>query len=153
MINIVKYTDIITAINKKLLGKFPSIKLMSESDITEKIVRPSFFVSLDNLKSNKFCDSALDKKITIRIYYYPKDDKKNKIENLNMIDSLNEIFVEDNIIKINEDFNIEIFDEVEIDIVDKVVHFYFNIFTSENIVVNEGDIEMMEELEFKTNIK
>ncbi|MBZ9635500.1 DUF6838 family protein [Clostridium sp. FP1] len=151
VINIVKYTDIITAINKKLITKFPSIKLMSESDVTEKIVRPSFFVSLDNLKTNKFCDSALDKNITIRIYYYPKDDKKNKIENLNMIDSLNEIFIEDNIIKINEDFNIEIFDEVEADVIDKIVHYYFNVFTSEEIITNEDDIEMMEELEI--NIK
>ncbi|MBW9154862.1 phage tail terminator family protein [Clostridium tagluense] len=151
MINIVKYTDISTAISRKIIAKFPTIKLMSESDVSEKIIRPSFFISLDNLKANKFCDSALDKNITIRIYYYPTDAKKNKIENLNIIDELNEIFVENNIIKVNENFNIEIFDEVEADVIDKIVHYYFNVFTSEEIITNEDDIEMMEELEI--NIK
>lgn len=127
---------------------------MSESDVTENIVRPSFFVSLDNIKASNFADECLDKEMTIKIYYFPSNRDKNKIENLNMIDDLNEIFIADNLITLNEDFLIEIFDDIEIEVVDKVVHYYIPIFMSDEIEIvgNIDNTEYTEELNFKNNI-
>ena len=52
----VKYVDVIRVINTKLKDKFPTVKIAS-SDTEEGIVRPSFMVSLDNIKESNFMKS------------------------------------------------------------------------------------------------
>jgi hypothetical protein len=126
----VKYTDIHKAIVDKLKSKFAGVEITS-NDVSEGFSRPSFFISFDNMKSNDFMGEALDRELTVRIYYFSKDRYKNKIELLNVQDELNELFLKDNIIQVDSDTKIEI-EELEFDVVDKVLHCYFDIRLSED---------------------
>jgi len=145
----VKYIDILKSINKILEDKFSNIPILSEKDVEEKIIRPSFMVSMDNISSNNFMNMVIDKSLTIRIYYFPSSRYKYKIENLNMIDNLNELFVENDILKL-ENFNILINGEISTDVVQSVLNYNFDIEFSENIIRDYSGIENMEDLE--TNI-
>ena len=145
----VKYIDILKAINKLLEDNFSNVPILSEKDVEEKIIRPSFMVSMDNISSNNFMNAVIDKSVTIRIYYFPSNKYKYKIENLNMIDNLNELFVENDILKL-ENFNILINGEISTDVVQSVLNYNFDIEFSENIIRDYSGIENMEDLE--TNI-
>lgn len=129
-IKIVKYTDIHKAIVTRLKSKFPDIDIMSR-DIEEGITRPSFFVSFDNLNAADFMTETLDRNITVRLYYFSKNRDRNRIELLKMQDDLNDLFLQDNIIEIDANTKVEI-EEAGTDIVDKVLHYYFDIRLSED---------------------
>ncbi|WP_353096232.1 DUF6838 family protein [Tissierella praeacuta] len=140
----VKYTEISKAI-VEMLENNTNIEVLS---VDEGITRPSFFMSFDNVKATDFMREALDREITVRIYYYSSTIDNNEIELLNMQDKLNEIFLEDNLIRVNEYMNIEI-DELEFNITDKVLHCYFDLRLSENYGRSKHDADKpyMEELE------
>lgn len=140
----VKYTDIHRSIVEKLDAT--GIDTTSK-DVSEGFDRPSFFISLDNVKANDFMREALDREITVRIYYFSSEIDNNRIELLNMQDKLNELFLEDNLIRVNEYMNIEI-DELEFNIIDKVLHCYFDIRLCENYN-RIDDRPYMEELEIE----
>lgn len=141
----VKYTEIIKAINNKIKAKFPIIPIVSESDVEEKIVRPSFMTTLDGINQQDFMGNVIDKTLTIRVFYFSSTRDKNKIENLGMIDSLNEIFLEDNQIEANG-FRISI-GETDVNIVDKVLEYNFEISFSEDYERDYSDIGEIEEIE------
>ena len=126
----VKYKDIHKAIVNKLKSKFNDIEITS-TDVSEGFKRPSFFISFDNIKASDFAGETLDRELTVRIYYFSKDRYKNRIELLNVQDDLNELFLKDNIIQLDSDTKIEI-EELEFDVVDKVLHCYFDIRLSED---------------------
>ena len=147
----VKYTDILKAVNSKLSSKFPTIKIVSESDVAEKIIRPSFMTMIDNIKQEDFMLSSMDKDLTIRIYCFSTERDKNKIENLNMIDSLNELFVEDGQLQL-ENFNIGI-EETTADIVDKVLSYSFDISFNEDYEKDYSNVGDMEELGLDVEVK
>ncbi|WP_077369709.1 phage tail terminator family protein [Anaerosalibacter sp. Marseille-P3206] len=140
----VKYTEIHKAIVNKL--NKTGINTTSK-DVSEGFDRPSFFISLDNIKASDFMREALDREITVRIYYFSTTVDNNRIELLNMQDKLNEIFLEDNLIRANEYVNIEI-DELEFNIIDKVLHCYFDIRLCENYD-RVDDTPTMEELQIE----
>lgn len=139
----VKFTEINKAIVDKLELKFMGIPIKSTN--VEKIVRPSFCIDFDNIKVDDFMDEALDRNITVRIYYYATDRYKNKIENLNIQDDLTLLFLEDNILEVNESTKIQI-EELEFDLVDGVLVMNFDIFISEDYN-RIDDTPNMEELE------
>ncbi|WIF95124.1 phage tail terminator family protein [Caminicella sporogenes] len=143
----VKYADINKAIVSKLKNKFKNIEIVS-TDMNEGIIRPSFFIDFDDMKSNDFMGEMIDREITVRIYYFSSDRYKNKIELLNMQDELNDLFMQNNIIEIDEFTKVEI-EELEFNIVDKVLHCYFNIMLSEDYDRYDNDVEIMEDLQFK----
>lgn len=143
--DMVKYSDIHRAIVAKLKAKFPNIKI-SSTDITEGFDRPSFFIEFDDMRSSDFMKEALDRNFTVRIYYFPKEKDKNKVEILNMEDDLNEIFIQDGVIGIDTETAIEV-DELELEIVDKVLQCSFDVMISENYdrvdnIPNMEDIEI-----------
>lgn len=140
----VKYTEIHKAIVNKL--NKTGINTTSK-DVSEGFDRPSFFISLDNIKASDFMREALDREITVRIYYFSSTIDNNKIELLNMQDKLIELFLEDNLIRVNEYVNIEV-DELEFSIVDKVLHCYFDIRLCENYN-RVDDTPTMEELQIE----
>lgn len=143
MIKIVKYTDIHKSIVTRIKSKFP--KAVFSTDIEKAITRPSFFIDFDNIKSSDFMNEALDKNITVRIYYFSTTIDENKIELLKMKDDLIELFLENNLITVNENIKFEI-EELDLSVVDKVLHCYFDIRISENY--NRIDnTPLMEELE------
>lgn len=152
---IVKYTDIHKAIVKRIKTKFPST--VFSTDIEKKITRPSFFIDFDNIKASDFMSEALDRDITVRIYYFSTTVDENKIELLNMEDNLIEMFLENNLINVDKYVNIEI-QELDLKVVDKVLHCYFDVSMSENYQrdkssIGVGDKEMMEKLEVDNILK
>lgn len=145
MIKIVKYTEIHKSITDRLKTKYPNVSYNSQRDITEGFDRPSFFIDLDNIKSSDFMRTARDHSNTVRIYYFSSTKDNNKIELLNLQDTLSELFIENNLITVNEDIKFEV-EELEFSIVDKVLHCYFDVKISENY--NRIDnTPVMEELE------
>lgn len=146
MIEIVKYTEIHKSIVNKLKSKLPTIKVTSE-DVTEGFVRPSFFLSLDEMKASDFMNTSLDRNMTVRIYYFSTTIDKNKVELLKVQDDIQDLFLTDNVIKVTDYLSVEI-QEIEFSVVDKVLHCYFDVMLSEdyNRVDNTPN---MEELEVK----
>ncbi len=140
-------SKVITAIKKKLNKAFPKIEVQMQ-DIEEGFQRPSFFIELTNIKSKDFMKSFKDNSFTIRIIYFPSHPHKNQLELLKMMDELDKIFIEDNVLELDVDFRTEIY-EADKNIVDKVLHYSFDIYFSEQYIKEMIEIEMMENLEFK----
>ena len=153
MIKIVRYTDIHKAIVKRLKTKFPNI--VFSTDVEKDAVRPSFFIELNNIKVSDFMRESRDTYLIARIYYFSSTADENGIELLNMYDDLVELFLENNLITVDEYVKFEI-NELEINVIDRVLHCYFDINISENyprdksgIGVDFEDKELMEELNIK----
>lgn len=147
----VKYSQIIDAINLKIKDKFPTIKMQATDD-NEGLIRPSFRTTIDSQKTSNFMGVARDRDMTIRLYYFPTNLKKYKLEMLDIKDGLEEIFVDDNIITLDDGFKIQLFDDMDTDIIDGVMHFTFKISISELIdKVVEG--ELMEDINLETEIE
>lgn len=143
----IRYVDVVKAMVKKVNEAFPDIKFISD-DVQEGFFRPSFRVVIDNLRESNFMDFSRERAFTIRLYYFAKDKDRNKIENLDMIDSLSQLFVDDGILKINDEFSIEIIEEIEFDIVDNVVHCYINLEIVEDFERTDNT-PYLEDLEYK----
>lgn len=141
------YIKILNAVNKKLKTRF-GLPILSSSDVEEKIIRPSFMVELDNMGSSDFMSASQNKEMTVRIHYFSSKKDKNKIENLSIIDSLDELFVKDSILKVEEGFNLDIDSDIDIDIVDKVLQYSFDIEFSQ-LYDRVDNVEMMGELNIK----
>lgn len=142
----ITYSQIVKAINTKIKSAFSNIKFQS-IDNNEGLIRPSFRTNLDNVKSSNFMNVAKDREITVRIYYFPTDRNDYRTELLDVQNALESLFLDENTISTDDGFIIEIY-ECEFDVVDGVLHFYFDIMLSEDFNrVDEGD--NMEELEYK----
>lgn len=140
-------SKVIVVIKKKLNKAFPKIEVQMQ-DIEEGFKRPSFFIELANIKSKDFMKNFKDNSLTVRIIYFPSHPHKNQLELLKMMDELDKIFIEDNILELDVDFRTEIY-EADKNIVDKVLHYNFDIYFSEQYIKEMIEIEMMENLEFK----
>lgn len=140
-------SKVIVAIKKKLNKAFPKIEVQMQ-DIEEGFKRPSFFIELANIKSKDFMKNFKDNSLTVRIIYFPSHPHKNQLELLKMMDELDKIFIEDNILELDVDFRAEIY-EADKNVVDKVLHYNFDIYFSEQYIKEMIEVEMMENLEFK----
>lgn len=142
----VKFVEIHSAIVRKIREKVGNeIKITSE-DITKGFTRPSFFLTFDDVKTSNFMNEALDTFLTVRIYYFSENEKKNKIENLTIQDMLSEIFLqENNLIEINNEVSIEV-DDLEFQTIDSVLHCYFDINICENYQRVDDTTQEMEDL-------
>lgn len=94
-----KYKDILAAL-VKYLETLPGEVEVQSQDIEEGFSRPSFFIELDNIKVNDFMKTSKIRDITVRIVYFPKDKHINQVELLDMQESLEELFIENNYIEI-----------------------------------------------------
>lgn len=140
-------SKVIVAIKKKLNKAFPKIEVQMQ-DIEEGFKRPSFFIELANIKSKDFMKNFKNNSLTVRIIYFPSHPHKNQLELLKMMDELDKIFIEDNILELDVDFRTEIY-EADKNVVDKVLHYNFDIYFSEQYIKEMIEVEMMENLEFK----
>lgn len=142
----ISFRKILASIVAKLDKNIPGIEVNSQ-DIEEGFKRPSFFIELDNININDYMTKIQERNITVRITYFPSKPKKNQIELLDIMDKLQKTFIEDNSIELEKDFFTEV-EDAEMVIVDRVVHFSFDIYISEEYeraITNE----LMEELEIK----
>lgn len=141
-----KYTDINKAIVKRIKSKIRGIPIMS-MDVQEGIKRPSFFIDFDNIRVQDFMNLSVDKTMTVRIYYFSKERDRNKIENMEMQDELTDLFLNDNVLRIDGHIGAEI-EELEFNVVDGVLHCYFNLEISEDYDRTD-DTSVMEDLEIE----
>jgi hypothetical protein len=145
----VKFEKILSSVILKLRTGIPGI-IVQSNNIEEGFSRPSFFVQLDNIKIEDLMKKVQERKMTIRIIYFPTDKNKNQLELLRMMDSLNESFVVDNILEIDDDTSTSI-QSVDLDKTDDVLHFDFDIELTE-MYTREIIAEMMEELNMKQEV-
>lgn len=83
---------ILEAVITKLRDQNIGISITSQ-DIEEGFKRPSFFVSLENLKAENYMSSFQEKSGDIRIVFFPTHKHKNQEEVLDTQDLLSEIFL------------------------------------------------------------
>ena len=86
-----------------------------------------------------------ERTVTVKLYCFASDPKKHKIENLEIQELLEEIFIDG---LVTDDFVIEII-ELEFDTIDNVLVCEMELYTIEDIRPNEDDIESMENIEVK----
>lgn len=139
----VKLSEILKTVNSKLAEAFPKIEIDSK-DLSEKFNRPSFRTELDGLKTSTFMTTFKEREFTIRIYFFPTEVGKGRIERLQISDRIEDVFM--HTIWITESFAIPV-EEISFEETDGVLIASFNSYTMEEI---ENDIteDMMEELEF-----
>ena len=133
------------AVKKKLKNTFKNIDIQSQ-DISEGFKRPSFFIELDNIKVNDFMKKLQETELTVRISYFPSKVNYNTSEIYSTLDILNRTFIEDNLLELEEGYVTEV-NESNISVVDKVLHFDFDVFLSEEYIRKLHNEETMEELE------
>lgn len=136
---------VIAAVKKKLENTFKNTEIQSE-DISEGFNRPSFFIELDNINVNDFMTKLQETDLTVRISYFPANINYNTSEIYSTLDILNRTFIEDNILELEEGYVTEV-NESNISVVDKVLHFDFDVFLSEEYIRKLHNEETMEELE------
>ena len=140
----IKYSEIHRAIVREIKSKNGDVAF--STDIEEGITRPSFFVELDNISTDDFMREAMDSEVTCRIYYFSTTIDNNRVELYGVMDNLNELF-QGSLLKVNSELNIEI-EELELSVVDKVLHCYFDLsFSTDYEIVD--DRELMENLELE----
>lgn len=136
---------VIAAVKKKLENTFKNTEIQSE-DISEGFRRPSFFIELDNIKVSDFMTKLQETDLTVRISYFPSNVNYNTSEICSTLDMLNKTFIEDNLLELEEGYMTEV-NESNISVVDKILHFDFDVFLSEEYVRKLHNDEKMEELE------
>ncbi|WP_333860799.1 phage tail terminator family protein [Clostridium sp.] len=142
--------DVINAINKLLETNF-TVKIANKN-IREKIIRPSFYVDLeqnDSIQLNSICKQN---NLTVRIYYFPTDPNNNRIELLDVQEKLNNLFLKG--LSVTEDFYIYLVTDnpLEFVVVDGVLQLKLELYYLQEIE-DTSEYEMMEELcvNIKTN--
>jgi hypothetical protein len=95
--------DVIKAINTQLNIDFPTVTI-SSTDIKEKIIRPSFYVDLEQNDSIQFNSMCQENTLTVRVYYFPTDPNNSRIDLLDTQEKLNNIFLKG--LRVNDDFYI-----------------------------------------------
>lgn len=149
----VKLSQILQAVNSKLAESFPQIEIDSK-DLNEAFHRPSFRTELDGLKTSAFMTTYKEREFTIRIYYFPKEAGKGRIERLRVTDILESAFLQTLKVELrekekNEGFAFHIpIDEISFEESDGVLIASFESYTFEDIE-NDLTLELMEELEYK----
>ena len=135
--------DIMYAINT-LISNHLQMDVDSKN-LDEVFERPSIRTSLDDVRTSAFMQSMKKREFTIRVYYFPREIKKNKIEILEITEKLERIFFDN--IYIKDDFFIYI-DDVFFETVDGVLVATMNFLTMEELPIpsEEQYIEYMEEL-------
>ena len=82
--------DIIKAVTEKLAEKFPEIKIWS-TDKSEDFGKKCFFIKYTANRDGK--PDFVHDYGEIRLYYFPENDKVNRIELLNMQEQLSQLFL------------------------------------------------------------
>ncbi|TCO69503.1 phage tail terminator family protein [Marinisporobacter balticus] len=133
--------DIKIAINSLISANFTAE--INSRDIEEGFKRPSFFVEFDNSKRSPTGEEQINRKLTVRTYFFPSNRYKHSIEILEIQEKLEEVF--DIKLKVlDRYFNI---DEVETVVSDGVLQFYFDIQYEEGRDIPDADL--MENLYIK----
>lgn len=145
--------DIAKAVNTVIMTAVVGTKYnkteITSDDISEGFKRPSVFVELENVKQSPRNAKVIETTLTVRIYYFPTDRIKHKIELLEMNEIIGNAFI--NSVKVNDNFIIPI-EEVEFDVVDGVLQCSFELYYAQELddsLIGDDKFEQMEVLELK----
>ncbi|WP_099192218.1 phage tail terminator family protein [Tepidibacter mesophilus] len=120
----IKNSDIYKCVVQRLEIKYANTKITTP-DKKEGLIRPSFLLKLDTDNSSDFMNDAKDKNMTVRIYYFSKDRNENYLENMDIQDELEELFLNQKLY-LNDGSVLNIL-RLEFDTVDKVLHCSFEL--------------------------
>ena len=102
----------------------------ASTDIKESITRPSFYIEFEDNKTGSFNSNSKERTTNIKIYYFPKDRIKYKLELMDIQDYLENIFLK--YVKINDGFYVNV-NELDFDIVDGVLICSLELYILEDI--------------------
>lgn len=107
--------DILKAVNDLINSKYPDIDIV-DSDVKEGFKRPSFFTTVDDVSKADYLHS-FKRSLTLLIYYFPQSRHSYKIDILEKIQGLEEVFnksikIKDRVIHLVEDMESDIVDGV-----------------------------------------
>lgn len=126
---------------------FPYPVPIVAEDVREPIISPSIKVILENVKSGKFNSHNRERSLTCRIYFFPKDFRKPKFENLQVREALETALLDG--LVINETFIAPI-ESVDSAIVDSILVVSFDLEMLELLPDNDKS-EPMEKIAVKIN--
>ncbi|KZL93554.1 phage tail terminator family protein [Clostridium magnum] len=132
---------------------FKNVKFTS-TDITENLTRPSFFIDFENNKTGLMNAFNKERNVELKLFYFSKTRKNNKLELMDMQEQLENIFLK--YIKVNDDFYIPI-NNIDFDVVKEqgyllaTIELYTLELLPEDSQNDSGSGEMIEELDIKIN--
>lgn len=85
--------DMLTVIVSKVKEEIADCSVSSQ-DVAEGFKRKTIYIYFDNVRQNDFMKKFVEKEITIKMIYFPKDDRKNTVELLDVQDRLMSLFTE-----------------------------------------------------------
>lgn len=115
--------DVMKSINVKLKKNLPTIPIQS-TDIKEGFSRPCLYVSFDDVSTTPLNSQNISREIDTKIYFFPTDIKKNKLEILEVQDIIEKKFL--GRFQITEGFNTMI-EEIQSEVTDGVLICEFKI--------------------------
>lgn len=118
----IKLTDLKKAIGDILKSALPTIPLYA-GDVKEGFKRPSLFTKFDQMYRTDYKDSFL-REITVLINYFPNDRNNYELEILEVQESIESAF-KDGFTVLGR--HIHIADDVESEIIDGILHMYFDL--------------------------
>lgn len=83
---------IAATINDMLAGVLPTVPIQS-TDISEGFERPSLFVEFGDVLTEKFGGRSRERTVPVTIYYFPSNRNKNKLELLEVQETLEATFI------------------------------------------------------------
>ncbi|WP_027399080.1 phage tail terminator family protein [Anaerovorax odorimutans] len=139
----VTYRQIINAINLKIKTKFSNVTIQSKEN-NEELERPFFKINFKKIKTSNFMNTSINRDLKVMVYYYPQNKEDYLMEFADMQQQLEELFLKDNVIKIDSGTSIEVY-ETEIEVIDGILQFLISMELSEELN-NVEEISMMEDL-------
>lgn len=123
-------TAIVSQIKEGLSNTTYSTVDFASTDIKEIVVRPSFYIEFADNKTGRFNNSNKERTLNTKVYYFPTDKYKYKIELMEVQGYLEDIFLE--YLKVTDDFYIDI-NEIDFDITSGVLICTISLYTIEDI--------------------
>jgi len=137
--------EIKLAINEKIIAAYPDIEIQSK-DIEEGFARPCFYVDLRTGHFSKIAPEFKTRRLSITIYYFASSRYDHSIENLEVQENLENIFLGKLVVGENQ-YSVP---EVSSIVNDGVLQVSFDLEVNQFIEDTSTDSgELMEELELK----
>lgn len=130
-----------------LVAAVPRARLLAE-DVRTPSAPPCGKVELDDSDDARLMQSGRERSVTFRLYYFPADCKRPKLENLAVREAIGEAFLDGLTVG---DVNIGINDGVSFSVTDGVLTASLDLVLYD--AIDEPEVEAMETLNYDTEVK
>lgn len=83
---------------KQAVSGFAGMEIV-DADLQKPVVRPSLKILLEDVQTGKFNSGCVEKKMTCRVYFFAKDERRPRRENAAMREALSAALLEDLIVE------------------------------------------------------